>query len=140
MGADTGFVYALDFGKIVSIGLQGNQVVPVVIQHQETNEVLMLGYLNEAALEATLRTKEVVLYSTSRRQLWHKGASSGDYLDVGSVWVNCEQNSLLIKATPRTGGVCHTTLPTGTHRPSCFYRQLTGWPPSLTNGESDPEG
>lgn len=140
MRADTGLTYALDFNKIATIGSQGEQVVPVVIQHHSTHQVLMLGYLNEAALEATLRTKEVVLYSTSRRQLWHKGATSGDYLDVCSIWINCEQNSLLIKAIPRTGGVCHTRLPTGEHRPSCFYRQVNGWPPSLTNGDGEPEG
>lgn len=140
MGVDSGLTYALDFNKITTIGLHGDQVVPVVVQHQDTHQVLMLGYMNEAALEATLRTKEVVLYSTSRRQLWHKGATSGDTLSVGSVWVNCEQNSLLIKAIPRTGGVCHTTLPNGAHRPSCFYRQVNDWPPCLTNGDGPPVG
>lgn len=139
MNADMGYTYALDFGKLATIGQLGNQVVPVIVQHHHTLQVLMLGYQNEAALAATLRTKEVVFYSTSRQQLWHKGATSGDYLDVCSVWINCEQNSLLIKAIPRTGGVCHTTE-NGVHRPSCYYRQVSGWPPCLTNGDDVPAG
>ena len=67
-----------------------------------------------------------MLWSTSRNELWHKGATSGDTLDLVEVRVNCEQNSLLYRVRPTTGGACHTTGPDGRARPGCYYRRLTG--------------
>ena len=67
-----------------------------------------------------------MLWSTSRDELWHKGATSGDTLDLVEVRVNCEQNSLLYRVRPTTGGACHTTGPDGRARPGCYYRRLTG--------------
>ena len=65
-----------------------------------------------------------MLWSTSRDELWHKGASSGDWLDLVEVRVNCEQNSLLYRVRPRTGGVCHTKDADGRARERCYYRRL----------------
>ena len=85
----------------------------MVLQNAETGDVLFVGYANEHALRETLATKSAVLWSTSRNELWRKGATSGDVLDLVEVRVNCEQNSLLYRVRPR-GGVCHTTRPTMT--------------------------
>lgn len=114
----------LDFQKLRKIGERGQQVVPVVLQHAETGEVLFVGYANEQALRETLAKRQAVLWSTSRDELWHKGAGSGDLLDLVEVLVNCEQSSLLYRVVPRTGGVCHTKGPDGRARPRCYYRRI----------------
>jgi phosphoribosyl-AMP cyclohydrolase len=115
----------LDFGKLRKVGETGQPVLPVVLQNAESGEVLFVGYANEQALRATLETRTAVLWSTSRNELWHKGATSGDVLDLVEVRVNCEQNSLLYRVRPRTGSVCHTRDATGRSRASCYYRRLT---------------
>jgi phosphoribosyl-AMP cyclohydrolase len=114
----------LDFGKLAKIGKAGQQVVPVVLQHAETGEVLYVAYANERALRETLAKRQAVLWSTSRDELWHKGATSGDLLDLVEIRVNCEQNSLLYRVVPRTGSVCHTRDAAGNGRGRCYYRKL----------------
>ncbi len=93
-------------------------LIPAVVQDEDTGEVLMLGYMNKEALRRTMDGPDVWFYSRSRQELWHKGETSGNYLKVKSVWKNCEDNSILIKAHP-TGPACHTGNKT------CFFRQLT---------------
>ena len=115
---------ALEFDKLGRIGAHGQLVVPVVLQHAETGTVLFVGYANREALRETLRRREAVLWSTSRDELWHKGATSGDVLDLVEVRVNCEQNSLLYRVLPRTGGACHTIGGDGRARPACYYRRV----------------
>jgi phosphoribosyl-AMP cyclohydrolase len=115
---------SLDFDKLRKIGARGQSVVPVVLQHAETGEVLFVGFANRQALAETLSKREAVLWSTTRDELWHKGAGSGDRLDLVEVRVNCEQNSLLYRVIPRTGGVCHTKGPDGRARGRCYYRRL----------------
>ncbi len=92
-------------------------LIPAIIQDDKSGEVLMLGYMNEEALHRTLSGDDVWFYSRSRQELWHKGATSGNYLKVREVWKDCENNSLLVKAKP-TGPVCHTGNKT------CFFQQL----------------
>jgi phosphoribosyl-AMP cyclohydrolase len=116
----------LDFGKLRKVGETGQEVLPVVLQNADTGDVLFVGYANERAFRATLETRTAVLWSTSRNELWHKGATSGDVLDLVEVRVNCEQNSLLYRVRPRTGGVCHTRDADGRNRAGCYYRRLTG--------------
>jgi phosphoribosyl-AMP cyclohydrolase len=116
---------ALDFGKLASIAASGARVLPVVLQDADSGEVLFIGYVNEEALQATLRERIAVLWSTSRNELWRKGATSGDVLELAAVRVNCEQNSLLYLVRRTTGGACHTLLPSGSARPSCYYRTIT---------------
>lgn len=113
----------LDFTKLRKVAETGQAVLPVVLQHAETGEVLYIGYANERALAETLRVRQAVLWSTSRNELWHKGATSGDWLDLVEVRVNCEQNSLLYRVRPRAG-VCHTKDAAGKTRPGCYYRRL----------------
>ena len=92
---EEGTTQQLDFDKIAAIGRNGHQVIPVVLQDVDSGTVLFVGYANEEALRMTLELRSAVLYSTSREEIWHKGATSGDTLDLIDVRVNCEQNSLL---------------------------------------------
>lgn len=92
-------------------------LIPAVIQDMDTGEVLMLGYMNEEAFRLTLTGEDVWFYSRSRQEMWHKGSTSGNYIKVGEVWKNCENNSLLVKAKP-VGPVCHTGNKT------CFFQKL----------------
>ena len=121
---EKGTTLSLDFSKINEIGNAGFSVLPVVVQDSESGEVLILAYANEEALRETLRRKEAVFFSTSRNEIWHKGATSGDTLSLVEVRVNCEQNSLLYLVRPQGQGACHTKSDDGTARSSCYYRSI----------------
>lgn len=127
---EEGTELALDFSKLLKIGGTGQDVVPVVLQHADDGRVLYVAYANAEALRETLRTRRAVLWSTSRNELWRKGESSGDVLDLVEVRTNCEQNSLLYVVRPR-GGVCHTVDADGKTRATCYYRRLDGGGESL---------
>ncbi|MFH0768151.1 MAG: phosphoribosyl-AMP cyclohydrolase [Chloroflexota bacterium] len=92
-------------------------LIPAIIQDVDTGEVLMLGYMNEEALRRTLSGDDVWFYSRSRQELWHKGETSGNYIKVREVWLDCDNDTILVKATP-TGPVCHTGNRT------CFFQRL----------------
>jgi phosphoribosyl-AMP cyclohydrolase len=121
---EEGTAQALDFGKLEKVGRSSQRVMPVVLQHADTREVLFVAYASAQALRETLETRRAVLWSTSRDELWRKGDGSGDVLDLVEVRVNCEQNSLLYVVRPRQGGVCHTRDREGRTRPGCYYRRL----------------
>ena len=91
---------SIDFSK--SDGL-----VPAVVQDYKTNKVLMLGYMNEEAYKKTIREKLVTFYSRSKKRLWTKGETSENYLKLKEILVDCDGDTLLIKAEPQ-GPVCHT--------------------------------
>ncbi len=114
----------LDFDKLAKVGRAGHQVVPVVLQDVDSSEVLFVGYANDEAFRATLDLGSAVLYSTSRDVLWHKGASSGDVLDLVEIRINCEQNSLLYLVRKAGTGVCHTHGSDGNTRDTCYYRAV----------------
>ncbi|MBL0330370.1 MAG: bifunctional phosphoribosyl-AMP cyclohydrolase/phosphoribosyl-ATP diphosphatase HisIE [Bacteroidetes bacterium] len=82
-------------------------LIPVVVQDHKTNVVLMLGYMNEEAYQKTTAEKRVTFFSRSKNRLWTKGEESGNFLDVNTVLLDCDQDTLLIKVTPK-GVVCHT--------------------------------
>ncbi len=86
---------------------KGNGLVPVVVQDNNTLQVLMLGYMNEEAYQKTLESKFVTFYSRSKERVWTEGASSGNTLELGDVMIDCDQDTLLIKANPN-GPTCHT--------------------------------
>ena len=111
----------LDFDKLNRV--QGQNVLPVAVQDAATGEVLLIAYTNREALDETLRTGALVLWSTSRRNLWHKGESSGNSFALKEIRVNCEQNSLVYLVEPRGGGICHTKNARGESR-NCYYRRL----------------
>ncbi len=97
----------LDFSK-------NNGLIPAIIQHAVSGEVLMLGYMNAEALQNTLREGMVWFYSRTRNKLWKKGETSGNYLYIKEIYSDCDNDSLLILAEPK-GPVCHTGAYT------CFY-------------------
>jgi phosphoribosyl-ATP pyrophosphohydrolase/phosphoribosyl-AMP cyclohydrolase len=82
-------------------------LVPAIVQDHETLKVLMLGFMNRAALDQTLQEGKVTFYSRSKKRLWTKGEESGNFLLVKSMAVDCDQDTLLIRAEP-LGPVCHT--------------------------------
>ena len=92
-------------------------LIPAVIQDAATGEVLMLGYMNEESLRLTMQSKEAWFYSRSRQKLWHKGETSGNKIKVDSVWLDCDNDTILVKARP-TGPVCHTGSKT------CFFQEI----------------
>ena len=91
---------AIDFNK-------GNGLVPAIIQDWQTDRVLMMGYMDEAAVEHTQKTGRVTFFSRSRNRLWTKGEESGNFLNVKEMKLDCDQDTLLVKAKPE-GPVCHT--------------------------------
>ncbi len=123
---EEGGALQLDFGKLQKIAKTESQVVPVVVQDADSKDVLVVAYANELALEKTLETGIATFWSTSRNELWIKGATSGDMLKIDEVRVNCEQNSLLYLVRMMGGGVCHTKDAEGKTRPSCYYRAIKG--------------
>ena len=82
-------------------------LLPAIVQHSQSGAVLMLGYMNEAALIATLERRRVVFFSRSKQRLWEKGEQSSNTLDVIDVVADCDRDTLLVLALPR-GPVCHT--------------------------------
>ncbi|CAN5392966.1 phosphoribosyl-AMP cyclohydrolase [soil metagenome] len=122
---EEGSVLALDFAKLARVAACGEDLVPAVAQHHDTGEILIVGYANRLALDTTIRQRKATFWSTSRNELWIKGNTSGDFLEIVEIRVNCEQNSLLYRVRPAGQGACHTKDATGTPRPSCYYRRLT---------------
>jgi phosphoribosyl-AMP cyclohydrolase / phosphoribosyl-ATP pyrophosphohydrolase len=94
-----------------------NGLIPVVVQDDRTNEVLMMAYMNSQALERTIRTGQAHFFSRSRKAIWHKGATSGHTQRVKEIRVDCDRDTLLLRVEP-DGPACHTGAP------SCFYRRL----------------
>lgn len=86
---------------------KGNGLVPVIIQDAVTQKVLMLGYMNEAAFEQTKAEQRVTFFSRSKQRLWTKGETSGNFLNVVDIKLDCDNDTLLIKVNP-VGAVCHT--------------------------------
>lgn len=82
-------------------------IIPVIIQDVKTKDILMLGFMNEEALEKTLRNKRVVFWSREKKRLWEKGETSGNALEVFSITADCDNDTLLILSKPK-GPTCHT--------------------------------
>ena len=108
----------IDFAK-------GNGLVPVVIQDDNTLQVLMVGYMNEEAYIKTREEKKVTFFSRSKNRLWTKGETSGNYLNVVDILTDCDNDSILIKAQPE-GPTCHTgsTSCFGEETPKGFIYKL----------------
>lgn len=91
----------IDFAKY------SDALVPAIVQDNETNKVLMLGFMNEEALAKTQETGKVTFYSRTKKRLWTKGEESGNFLFLKSLLIDCDNDTILIKAQP-VGPVCHT--------------------------------
>ncbi len=97
-------------------------LIPAIVQDARTGQVLMLAYMNAEALERTLATGEAHFWSRSRRELWHKGATSGNVQRVVELRVDCDADTLLLRVEP-AGPACHTG------NVSCFYRRYPSFEP-----------
>lgn len=104
----------VDFAK-------GGGLVPVIIQDDDTDEVLTLAYMSEESLRRTIESGQVWFYSRARQELWHKGETSGNFLNVRGILIDCDDDALLIRVEP-LGPACHTGERT------CFYRNLDAPP------------
>ncbi len=93
-------------------------LIPAVIQDADNGDVLMLGFMNKEALQTTMAGPDVWFWSRSRKELWHKGATSGDYLEVRKVWTDCDQDAVLVRAKMLGKAVCHTGAR------SCFFNEI----------------
>jgi phosphoribosyl-AMP cyclohydrolase len=113
----------LDFSKLATAAQKCPDIIPVAVQNIDTGEVILVAYVNERALKASIESRTAVFWSTSRNELWEKGKTSGEVFDLIEIYVNCEQNSLLYKVRPRRGGICHTKNCRGEPR-NCYYRKL----------------
>ncbi len=104
----------MDFSKL-------DGLIPAVVQDETSNEVLMVGFMNDEAWALTEQSGYVTFFSRTRNKLWMKGETSGNRLAVRQVFVDCDQDTVLIKVTREgDGNVCHTG------ERSCFYTELTG--------------
>lgn len=103
---------AVDFEK-------GNGLVPAIAQDVRTGKVLMMAYMNREALETTLKEGRACYWSRSRKELWRKGATSGDIQIVKEVLVDCDQDTILLLVEQLGKGACHT------RKWSCFFRRIT---------------
>lgn len=99
----------VDFAK-------GNGLVPAIVQDADSFQVLMLGYMNREALQATLEKKRVTFYSRSKERLWTKGETSGNYLELVDLQGDCDNDAILVLANPK-GPTCHTGEET------CFFEK-----------------
>ncbi len=93
-------------------------LIPVIAQEIDSNDVLMMAWMNHDALLATLEKGQAVYWSRSRKKLWHKGEESGHFQNIRGVYLDCDGDTLLIKVEQVGGIACHT----GTH--SCFFSEL----------------
>jgi phosphoribosyl-ATP pyrophosphohydrolase/phosphoribosyl-AMP cyclohydrolase len=100
--------------------LKSEGLVPCIVQDANTNKVLMLGFMNEEAYHKTLLEKKVTFFSRSKKRLWTKGETSGNFLYVKEILVDCDQDTLLLKVKP-AGPVCHTGADT------CFNEVNDEW-------------
>jgi len=102
---------------MVNLKFDSNGLIPAIIQDTESNEVLMMGYMNRQALEKTFETGKVFFWSRSRKKLWTKGETSGHYQLLQEVFFDCDADCLLIKVIQKVAA-CHEGYR------SCFYRRL----------------
>ena len=121
---EEGDVLNLDFSKLKKVVECGEDIIPAIAQDHETGEILIVGYANELALKTSKIKGMATFWSTSRNELWIKGKTSGDFLEIIEIRVNCEQNSILYKVKPRGKGACHTKDANGVPRQGCYYRKL----------------
>ena len=99
---------------------KSNGLVPAIVQDHQDGRVLMLGFMNQEAFEKTVSTGRVTFFSRTRNKLWTKGETSGHYLFVKRLEVDCDLDSVLVHAEAAGPGVCHEGYR------SCFYRTLDG--------------
>jgi phosphoribosyl-AMP cyclohydrolase len=108
---------ALERGETLAPSFNADGLIAAILQHAETGEVLMIGWMNAEALRATLDTGEIHFFSRARQELWRKGETSGQVQKLIELRIDCDQDAVLARVLPQgDGGVCHVGFR------SCFYR------------------
>jgi len=97
-----------------------NGLIPAIAQDSETGEVLMLAYMNEESWKKTISTKKAYYYSRSRGKLWMKGEESGNIQEIKSIFIDCDEDTILLKVKQVGGAACHKGYK------SCFFRDVNG--------------
>jgi len=97
---------------------KGQGFLPAIAQDWETGQVLMMAYMNQEAWEKTLATRKAHYWSRSRDELWFKGETSGHVQEVKEIWIDCDDDTILLKVEQKGGGACHTGYR------SCFFRKV----------------
>ena len=120
---EEGRTLQLDFKKLRKVAAIEADVLPVAIQNADTRELILVAYTNDEAFEKSIASRSLVLWSTSRNELWEKGKTSGETFELVEARVNCEQNSLLYLVRPKRGDICHTQNQAGEAR-NCYYRKI----------------
>jgi phosphoribosyl-ATP pyrophosphohydrolase/phosphoribosyl-AMP cyclohydrolase len=115
----------------MKVKLNEQGLVPAIAQDINTNQVLMLGYMNPGSIKRTVEGVQVWFYSRSREDLWHKGEVSGNYLNLKEAWLDCDGDTLLLKVDP-DGPACHTG------ETSCFFNPLEGLPEGYEDTDTGP--
>ena len=106
-------------GRVIEIDFKkGDGLIPVIIQEASTNEVLMLGYMNRESWKKTLKTKKASFWSRSRKKIWVKGETSGNFQEIKEIYLDCDGDTLLLKVDQIGGAACHTGFKT------CFHQRF----------------
>ncbi len=109
---------AIEEGLVFAPKFDEHGLIAALAVDARTDEVLMLAYMNEESLSRTLEIGQAVYYSRSRKTLWHKGATSGEFQEVVEIRTDCDQDAIVLRVIQHGGGCCHTK------RSNCFYRKL----------------
>lgn len=107
---------AIEEGLLFAPKFDEHGLLPAMAVDAETGAPLMLAYMNEKSLKLTLELGQAVYWSRSRNELWHKGATSGEFQEIIEIRTDCDQDALVLRVKQRGGGCCHTK------RATCFYR------------------
>ncbi|TDU67256.1 phosphoribosyl-AMP cyclohydrolase [Prosthecobacter fusiformis] len=109
---------AIEEGLVFAPKFDEHGLIAAMAVDAHTDEALMLAYMNEESLRMTLELGQAVYWSRSRKQLWHKGATSGEFQEVVDIRTDCDQDAIVLRVIQHGGGCCHTK------RNNCFYRKL----------------
>ena len=108
--------HAIEEGMLFAPKFDEHGLMPAMAVDADSGAPLMLAYMNEQSLKMTLELGQAVYWSRSRNQLWHKGATSGEFQEIIEIRTDCDQDALVLRVKQHGGGCCHTK------RPTCFYR------------------
>ncbi len=97
---------------------KGNGLLPAIVQEYQSGKILMLAYINEASWKTTLETGEAHYWSRSRRELWHKGGTSGNVQKIKEIYADCDNDTVIFKVEQVGGAACHTGYET------CFHKRV----------------
>lgn len=109
---------AIEEGLVFAPKFDEHGLIAAMAVDAHTDEALMLAYMNEESLRMTLEKGQAVYWSRSRKQLWHKGATSGEFQEVVEIRTDCDQDAIILRVIQHGGGCCHTK------RNNCFYRKV----------------